>query len=114
MGSKQRRQAAHDFNAQSHSTHAMLVSRCASHMASALQPEHRDEALAEGIAAAIAHGGHARLGLFLAAVWHWLDERRYHEAADTVQSFIENGAISEQQRAPRSPGGRGAHIRRLT
>ncbi|MDR5762892.1 hypothetical protein [Caballeronia sp. LZ035] len=73
--------------------HAMLVSRAASHVASALRTEGRAEALAEGIAAVIAHCGHAGLGLFLAAVWHWLDERGYHEAAHTVQYYIENGTV---------------------
>ncbi|WP_321800639.1 hypothetical protein [Caballeronia sp. J97] len=73
--------------------HAMLVSRAASHVASSMRPEGRDEALAEGIADVIAHCGHAGLGLFLAAVWHWLDERDYHEAADAVQHYIETGTM---------------------
>lgn len=93
MAGIQRRSASHIFNPQLHTMHAMLVSRAASHTASALRPEGRDEALAEGIAEVIAHCGHAGLGLFLAAVWRWLDERDYYEAADTVQHYIESGTM---------------------
>ncbi|SAK65528.1 hypothetical protein AWB75_03031 [Caballeronia catudaia] len=93
MGSSQREHAVRTFNPQLHTMHAMLVSRSASHVASAMRPEGRDEALAEGIAGVIAHCGHAGLGLFLAAVWHWLDERGYHEAADAVQHHIESGTM---------------------
>ncbi|WP_144063450.1 hypothetical protein [Caballeronia insecticola] len=78
----------------------MLVSRAASHVASALRPEGRAEALAEGIEQVIAHCGHAGLGLFLAAVWHWLDERDYHEAADTVQHYIESGTMPKVKATP--------------
>ncbi|WP_244197913.1 hypothetical protein [Caballeronia ptereochthonis] len=79
----------------------MLVSRAASHVASALQPEGRDEALAEGITDVIAHCGHAGIGLFLAAVWRWLDDRDYYEAADTVQHHIENGTIPTVKPTPK-------------
>jgi hypothetical protein len=93
MGSGQRKHAVRTFNPQLHTMHAMLVSRSASHVASAMRPEGRDEALAEGIADVIAHCGHAGLGLYLAAVWHWLDERDYHEAAEAVQLHIERGTM---------------------
>ncbi|MDR5839167.1 hypothetical protein [Caballeronia sp. LZ034LL] len=93
MGSSHRKHAIRTFNPQLHTMHAMLVSRAASHVASALRDEGRAEALAEGIAEVIAHCGHAGLGLFLAAVWHWLDERDYREAAHTVQHYIENGTV---------------------
>ena len=93
MSGSQRRNATNTFNPQLHTMHAMLVSRAASHIASAMRPEGRDEALAEGITEVIAHCGNAGLGLFLAAVWHWLDERDYHEAADAVQHYIESGTM---------------------
>ncbi|KMY85042.1 hypothetical protein BUMB_04544 [Candidatus Paraburkholderia calva] len=80
----------------------MLVLRSASHVASALRQEGRDEALAEGIAEMIAHCGHAGLGLFLAAVWHWLDERDYVEAAESVQHYIETGNVPVAKAMPRT------------
>jgi hypothetical protein len=86
--------------------HAMLVSRSASHVASSLRKEGRDEALAEGVAEVIAHCGHAGLGLYLAAVWHWLDERDYHEAAEAVQHYIETGTIPAAKLTPRLARGR--------
>jgi hypothetical protein len=90
--------------------HAMLVSRSASHVASSLRQEGRDEALAEGITDFIAHCGHAGLGLFLAAVWHWLDERDYHEAADSVQHCIETGAVPNVKPTPRVARRRDARV----
>ena len=100
MSSSQRKQSLSTFNPQLHTMHAMLVSRAASHVASSLRPEGRDEALAEGIAELIAHCGNAALGLFLAAVWHWLDERDYEEAADAVQHYIESGTMPTLKPAP--------------
>jgi hypothetical protein len=102
MASRLRSHAARAFNPQLHTMHAMLVSRSASHMASALRKEGRDEALAEGVADMIAHCGHAGLGLFLAAVWHWLDERDYHEAAEAVQHYIETGSVPTVKPTPRA------------
>jgi hypothetical protein len=110
MGSGQRKLAVRTFNPQLHTMHAMLVSRSASHAASAMRPEGRDEALAEGIAEVIAHCGHAGLGLYLAAVWHWLDERDYHEAADAVQHYIENGTIPTLKPATKITRRRDARI----
>ncbi|SPB12699.1 hypothetical protein NOV72_00005 [Caballeronia novacaledonica] len=110
MGSSQRKNAVRTFNPQLHPMHAMLVSRAASHVASALRPEGRNEALAEGIAALIAHCGHEGLGLFLAAVWHWLDERDYHEAADAVQHYIENGTMPIVKTTPKVARRRDARI----
>ncbi|SAK75246.1 hypothetical protein AWB79_04436 [Caballeronia hypogeia] len=110
MGSTPARLAVHTFNPQLHTMHAMLVSRAASHVASAFRPEGRDEALAEGIADVIAHCGHGGLGLFLAAVWHWLDERDYHEAADTVQHYIESGTVPTIKPTPKSSRRRDARV----
>lgn len=110
MGSSQRKSAVRTFNPQLHTMHAMLVSRAASHVASALQPEGRNEALAEGIAEVIAHCGHAGLGLFLAAVWHWLDERGYDEAADAVQHYIENGTMPTVKAKPKATRRRDARL----
>lgn len=110
MSGSQRQLAVRTFNPQLHTMHAMLVSRAASHVASSLRPEGRDEALAEGITEVIAHCGHAGLGLFLAAVWHWLDEREYHEAADTVQHYIESGTIPTRRPTPRVSRRRDARI----
>ncbi|VXC68456.1 conserved hypothetical protein [Burkholderia sp. 8Y] len=90
--------------------HAMLVSRSASHIASAFTATGRDQALAEGIADVIAHCGHAGLGLFLAAVWHWLDERDYYDAADTVQGYIENGKMPKLKTTPHSARARDARL----
>ena len=110
MGSGERKLAVRTFNPQLHTMHAMLVSRAASHVASAMRPEGRDEALAEGIAEVIAHCGHAGLGLFLAAVWHWLDERDYDEAADAVQHYIETGTTPTLKPAPKVSRRRDARI----
>jgi hypothetical protein len=110
MASRHRSQAARAFNPQLHTMHAMLVSRSASHVASALRQEGREEALSEGVADMIAHCGHAGLGLFLAAVWHWLDEREYHEAAEAVQHYIETGATPTDKPTPRVIRGRDARI----
>ncbi|SAK64960.1 hypothetical protein AWB80_03059 [Caballeronia pedi] len=110
MGGSQRRNAISTFNPQLHTMHAMLVSRAASHVASAMRPEGRNEALAEGIAEVIAHCGHASLGLFLAAVWHWLDERGYHEAADAVQHYIESGTMPTVKATPKTARRRDARI----
>ena len=110
MSGSQRRNAINTFNPQLHTMHAMLVSRSASHVASAMRPEGRDDALAEGIADVIAHCGHAGLGLFLAAVWHWLDERDYHEAADGVQHHIESGTMPTIKPAPTVTRRRDARI----
>ena len=110
MGSSQRKNAASTFNPQLHTMHAMLVSRAASHVASAMQPEGRNDALAEGIAEVIAHCGHAGLGLFLAAVWHWLDERDYDEAADAVQHCIESGTMQTVRATPKVTRRRDARI----
>ncbi|KDR25206.1 hypothetical protein BG60_30675 [Caballeronia zhejiangensis] len=101
MSGSQRRNATNTFNPQLHTMHAMLVSRAASHIASAMRPEGRDEALAEGITEVIAHCGNAGLGLFLAAVWHWLDERDYHDAADAVQHYIESGTMPTVKPTPK-------------
>ncbi|SAL01614.1 hypothetical protein AWB78_06179 [Caballeronia calidae] len=110
MGGTQRRNTLSTFNPQLHTMHAMLVSRAASHVASAFRPEGRDDALAEGIAEVIAHCGHASLGLFLAAVWHWLDERDYDEAADAVQHYIESGTMPTIKPAPTVTRRRDARI----
>jgi hypothetical protein len=79
-------------------------------MASTLRQEGRDEALAEGIADFIAHCGHDGLGLYLAAVWHWLDEREYHDAADSVQHCIETGIVPNLRPAPRMTKRRDARV----
>jgi hypothetical protein len=110
MGSRHRSHAARAFNPQLHSMHAMLVSRSASHVASALRKEGRDEALAEGVAEVIAHCGHAGLGLYLAAVWHWLDERGYVIAAETVQHYIETGTVPVVKTVPRMTRQRDARV----
>jgi hypothetical protein len=110
MGSSERKHAVRTFNPQLHTMHAMLVSRSASHVASAMRPEGRDEALAEGIADVIAHCGHAGLGLYLAAVWHWLDERDYHEAADAVQHYIESGTMPTIKPTRKTTGRRDARV----
>lgn len=88
----------------------MLVSRSASHVASALTADGRDEALAEGIGDFIAHCGRAGLGLYLAAVWHWLDERDYFDAADAVQHYIESGTIPAPKATPRITRARDARV----
>jgi hypothetical protein len=110
MASRHRSHAARAFNPQLHPMHAMLVSRSASHVASSLRQEGRDEALAEGVAEVIAHCGHAGLGLYLAAVWHWLDEREYFTAADGVQHYIETGTIPTMKPTPRVTGRRDARV----
>jgi hypothetical protein len=111
MGSsKYRSLASRTFNPQLHPMHAMLVSRSASHIASAFTETGRDEALAEGIAAVIAHCGHAGLGLFLAAVWHWLDERDYYDAADAVQDYIEKGKMPKLKTKPQTARPRDARL----
>ncbi|GAB5094536.1 hypothetical protein P9250_10415 [Caballeronia sp. LP006] len=110
MGSKQRSHAARTFNPQLFSMHAMLVSRSASHVASALQEPGRDAALAEGVADFIAHCGHTGLGLFLAAVWHWLDERGYYDAAERVQHYIETSSVPKVKATPRAMRGRDARV----
>jgi hypothetical protein len=110
MASRHRSHATRAFNPQLHPMHAALVSRSASHMASSLRQEGRDEALAEGIADFIAHCGHDGLGLYLAAVWHWLDEREYHEAADAVQHCIETGIVPNLRPAPRMSKRRDARV----
>ena len=110
MGSSQGKQVVRTFNPHLHPMHAMLVSRTASHVASALRPEGRDEALAEGVADVIAHCGHAGLGLFFAAIWHWLDERDYEEAASAVQHYIENGMMPPPEGTPRVVRRRDARI----
>jgi hypothetical protein len=101
MSGSQKINAINTFNPQLHTMHAMLVSRTASHLASAMRPEGRDEALVGGITEVIAHCGHAGLGLFLAAIWHWLDERDYHEAADAVQHYIESGTMPTVKATPK-------------
>jgi hypothetical protein len=110
MASRHRIHAARAFNPQLHAMHAMLVSRSASHLASALRQEGRDEALAEGVAEMIAHCGHAGVGLYLAAVWHWLDERGYNDAAGSVQHYIENGTVPVARPAPRASRRRDARV----
>jgi len=90
--------------------HAMLVSRSASHLASAFTASGRDEALAEGINDVIAHCGHAGLGLFLAAVWHWLDERDYSDAAGAVQHYIESGTMPVLRATPKAVRRRDARL----
>ncbi|MDR5783966.1 hypothetical protein QCE63_31595 [Caballeronia sp. LZ065] len=99
------------FNPQLHAMHAMLVSRAASHVASALRTEGRAEALAEGIAEVIAHCGHAGLGLFLAAVWHWLDERDYHEAAHSAALHRDRHGADCQISAEGLAPARRAHLK---
>jgi hypothetical protein len=110
MGSIHRKHALLTFNPHLHTMHAMLVSRAASHVASALRPEGRDDALAEGVADLITHCGHGGLGLFLAAVWHWLDERDYHEAARKVQHYIESGTIPTLKAIPKASRRRDARV----
>ncbi|KIG08847.1 hypothetical protein [Caballeronia concitans] len=109
-GSRFRSHASRTFNPHLHPMHAMLVSRTASHVASAFTTHGRDEALAEGIADVIAHCGHEGLGLFLAAVWHWLDERRYFDAADAVQHHIESGTMPTLKTTPRIAPRRDARV----
>jgi hypothetical protein len=110
MGSSLRSHASRTFNPQLHSMHAMLVSRTASHVASAFTSYGRDQSLAEGIADVVAHCGHAGLGLFLAAIWHWLDERRYFDAADAVQHYIESGTMPTLKPEPRIARRRDARV----
>ncbi|WP_244816521.1 hypothetical protein [Caballeronia sp. Lep1P3] len=112
MGSSStfRGHASSAFNAKLHPLHAMLVSRSASHIASAFTASGRDQALAEGIGDVIAHCGHAGLGLYLAAVWHWLDERNYDEAADAVQHYIESGTIPALKTARKIMRSRDARV----
>lgn len=110
MGSKQSSHASRTFNPQLHPMHAALVSRSASHIASSLQDQGRDEALAEGVGDFIAHCGHMGLGLFLASIWHWLDERDYHDAAERVQHYIETGTMPKVKATPRVPRRRDARV----
>lgn len=110
MGSSEGKQVVRTFNPHLQPMHAMLVSRTASHVASALRPEGRDEALAEGVADIIVHCGHAGLGLFLAAIWHWLDERDYEEAADAIQHYIASGTMPAPKATPKVVRRRDARI----
>ena len=38
---------------------------------------------------------------FSRPIWHWLDERDYHEAADAVQHYIESGTMPTVKATPK-------------
>jgi hypothetical protein len=75
--------------------HAMIVARSASHIASTLSAQQRNNALAEALAEVAKEFGDDAIDGFLIALKSWFVQREYGAAVELVGYFQEHGCLPE-------------------